>query len=107
MSKDEQQKRDGFVLLGDVAGTVEWPGGRGLPPRPATLQARHHFSTLRQVNQLIEASEADADMGFMARLLAPLLAAAHEPKNPASVRPAQWAVHALRDGQRRGKAALR
>ena len=70
MSKDEQQKRDGFVLLGDVAGTVEWPGGRGLPPRPATLQARHHFSTLHQVNQLIEASEADADMGFMARLLA-------------------------------------
>ena len=70
MSKDEQQKRDGFVLLGDVAGTVEWPGGRGLPPRPATLQARHHFSTLHQVNQLIEASEADADMGFMPRLLA-------------------------------------
>ena len=70
MSKDEQQKRDGFVLLGDVAGTVEWPGGRGLRLRPATLQARHHFSTLHQVNQLIEASEADADMGFMARLLA-------------------------------------
>ena len=70
MSKDEQQKRDSFVPLGDVAGTVESPGGRGRPPRAATLQARHHFTTLHQVNQLIEASEADADMGFMARLLA-------------------------------------
>ena len=35
-----------------------------------TPQARHHFTTLHQVNQLIEASEAEPDIGFMARLLA-------------------------------------
>ena len=35
-----------------------------------SAQARHHFTTLRQVNQLIEASEAEPDLGFMARLLA-------------------------------------
>ena len=58
----------GFVPLSDVAGAVELPGGRALTP--AAPQARHHFTTLHQVNQLIEASEADADMGFMARLLA-------------------------------------
>ena len=58
----------GFVPLGDMAGAVELPGGRTLTP--AAPQARHHFTTLHQVNQLIEASEADADMGFMARLLA-------------------------------------
>ena len=58
----------GFVPLSDVAGAVELPGGRALTP--AAPQARHHFTTLRQVNQLIEASEADADLGFMARLLA-------------------------------------
>ena len=58
----------GFVPLGDMAGAVDLPGGRVLSP--ATPQARHHFTTLRQVNQLIEASEADADLGFMARLLA-------------------------------------
>ena len=58
----------GFVPLGDMAGAVELPDGRVLSP--ATPQARHHFTTLRQVNQLIEASEADADLGFMARLLA-------------------------------------
>ena len=64
------RKRDGFVPRGDVAGTVEWPGGRGLSPCAATPQARHHFTTLHQVNQLLEASAADADLGFMTRLLA-------------------------------------
>ena len=58
----------GFVPLSDVAGAVELPGGRALTP--AAPQARHHFTTLHQVNQLIKASEADADLGFMARLLA-------------------------------------
>ena len=68
MSKDDQQKRDGFIPLGDVAGAVELPGGRAL--KPAAPQARHHFTTLQQVNQLVEASEAEPDLGFMARLLA-------------------------------------
>ena len=30
----------------------------------------HHFTRLDQINQLVDASEADADLGFMARLLA-------------------------------------
>ena len=55
MSQDEQQHRGGFVPIGEPAGTP---------------QARHHFTTLHQVNQLIEASEAEPDIGFMARLLA-------------------------------------
>ena len=58
----------GFVPIGDVVAGVELPDGRALTP--AAPQARHHFTTLRQVNELIEASEADADLGFMARLLA-------------------------------------
>ena len=58
----------GFVPLGDMAGAVDLPGGRVLSP--ATPQARHHFTTLRQVDQLVEASEAEPDLGFMARLLA-------------------------------------
>ena len=33
-------------------------------------QARHHFTQADQVNQLVSASEADPDLGFMARLLA-------------------------------------
>ena len=67
MSTDDQQKRGGLVPIGAVA--VRWPGieGRG---RAMSAPARHHFTTLRQVNQLIEASEAEPDLGFMARLLA-------------------------------------
>ena len=37
--------------------------------RDASPQARHHFTQADQVNQLVSASEADADLGFMARLL--------------------------------------
>ena len=33
-------------------------------------QARHHFTQTDQVNQLVSASEADPDLGFMARLMA-------------------------------------
>ena len=54
--------------LGDVVAGVELPDGRTLTP--AAPQARHHFTTLRQVDQLIGASEAEPDLGFMARLLA-------------------------------------
>ena len=62
-----EQKRGGLVPIGKVA--VRLPGieGRG---RAMSARARHHFTTLRQVTQLIEASEAEPDLGFMARLLA-------------------------------------
>ena len=65
-----ERKRDGFVALGDVAGAVELPGGRSLVPPAPTPQARHHFTHLDQVAQLVGARDADADVGFMARLLA-------------------------------------
>ena len=38
--------------------------------REASPQALHHFTQVDQVNQLVGASEADPDLGFMARLLA-------------------------------------
>ena len=61
------RKRDGFVPIGDMVGAVKLPDGRALTP--ATPQARHHFTQLDQVTQLVEASETDADLGFMARLM--------------------------------------
>ena len=64
------RKRDGFVPLGDVAEAVELPGDRALTHRAAAPQARRHFTRLDQVTQLVGASEADADPGFMARMLA-------------------------------------
>ena len=38
--------------------------------RKASPQARHHFTRADQVNQLVGASEADPDRGFMARMMA-------------------------------------
>ena len=38
--------------------------------REATPQARHSFTVADQVDRLVRASEADPDMGFMARLMA-------------------------------------
>ena len=37
--------------------------------RDASPQALHHFTQADQVNQLVGASEADPDLGFMARLM--------------------------------------
>ena len=64
------RKRDGFVPIGDVAAGGELPGGLVLTHHAATPQARPHFTQLDQVTQLVGASEADADLGFMARMLA-------------------------------------
>ena len=68
----------GFVPIADVAGTLPGvvPSGRAM-----SAQTRHHFTTLRQVNQLIEASEAAPDLGFMARLLALCSLPRTNPKN--------------------------
>ena len=38
--------------------------------REATPQSLHHFTRFDQVNQLVRASEADPDLGFMARTMA-------------------------------------
>ena len=68
MSTDEQQKRGGFVPVGDLA--IDLPGIE-VPARHSRRgQARHHFTQLDQVTQLVAAREADAEIGFMARLLA-------------------------------------
>ena len=64
------RKRDGFVPLGDVTEAVALPGDRALTHCGAAPQALRHFTRLDQVDQLVGASDADADLGFIARLLA-------------------------------------
>ena len=66
--KRKLQKRAGFVSVGDLA--LDLPGGLVSARRERAPQALHHFTQLDQVTQLVGASEADADLGFMARLLA-------------------------------------
>ena len=51
-----------------MPGAVELPGDHVLTQRAAP--ARRRFTKLDQVTQLVRASEADAELGYMARLLA-------------------------------------
>ena len=62
-----ERKRDGLVPAAEVLSGLPGPV-QAL--RETSPQARHHFTQADQVNQLVGASEADADLGFMARLLA-------------------------------------
>ena len=62
-----QRKRDGLVPIGEAFGGL---GGPVKAIRDASPQALHHYTRFDQVNQLVTASEADPDLGFMARLLA-------------------------------------
>ena len=62
-----KRKRNGLVPIGEVCSGL---GGPVKEIREASPQALHHFTRFDQVNQLVGASEADPDLGFMARLLA-------------------------------------
>ena len=58
----------GLPPIGDISSDLDdGPLRKALQPTP---QARHHFTQADQVNQLVSASEADADLGFMARMMA-------------------------------------
>ena len=51
------------IPIGEALGGLDGPVKA---IRDASPQARHHFTRFDQVNQLVEASEADPDLGFMA-----------------------------------------
>ena len=61
-----QRKRDELVSFGAVFSVLDGKVKEALQPLP---QAKHHFTQADQVNQLVSASEADPDLGFMARML--------------------------------------
>ena len=62
-----QRKRGEFVPVREALSDL---GGPVNAIRKASPQALHHFTQADQVHQLVEASEADPDLGFMARLMA-------------------------------------
>ena len=62
-----QRKRGELVPIGDALSGM---GGPVKAIRDASLQARHHFTVADQVEQLVTASEADPERGFMARTMA-------------------------------------
>ena len=62
-----QRKKNSLVPIGEA---ISGLGGPVKALREASPQAVHHFTQADQVNQLVGASEADPDLGFMARLMA-------------------------------------
>ena len=61
-----QSKRGELVPVAEVLSGLDGPVAA---IRDASPQALHHFTRFDQVNQLVSASEAAPDLGFMARLL--------------------------------------
>ena len=61
------RQRGELVPIGDALSGMSGPVKL---IRDATPQALHHFTRFDQVNQLVSASEADPDRGFMARTMA-------------------------------------
>ncbi len=61
-----QSKRDGLVPIGEAFGDLP---GQVQALREASPQALHHFTLADQVHQLVGASEADPNLGFMARMI--------------------------------------
>ena len=61
------RQRGELVSVGDALSGMDGPVN---PHRDVSPQARHHFTQADQVNQLVGASEATPDLGFMARMMA-------------------------------------
>ena len=62
-----QRQRGSLVPVAEVVSGLDGPVAA---LRDASPQALHHFTRFDQVNQLVSASEADPDRGFMARTMA-------------------------------------
>ena len=62
-----QRKRDGLVPIGEAFSGL---GGSVKALREAAPPTRRGFTVADQVDQLVSASEADPDLGFMARMMA-------------------------------------
>ena len=60
-----QRQRGELVPIGEAFSGLD--AGPLQAIRDATPQAQHHFTQADQVNQLVGASEADPERGFMAR----------------------------------------
>ena len=97
-----QSKRDELVPVAEV---VSGLGGPVAAIRDTSPQALHHFTLADQVDQLVSASEAEPDLGFMARLLALCVVAAAP--GTASVQATERPVQVDLESDRRVQATLR
>ena len=75
-------KRGSLVPVAEVVSGLNGPVKA---IRDASPQALHHFTQADQVNQLVSASEADPERGFMARTMALCFPAPYQPRLMAGV----------------------
>ena len=61
-----QRQRGELVPIAEALADL---GGPVKAIRDASPQGQRHFTQADQVNQLVSASEADPDLGFMARMM--------------------------------------
>ena len=87
-----QRQRGELVPIGDALADLDGPVKT---LREASPQALHHFTQADQVNQLVSASEADANLGFMARLMALCSLPRTQPRPPQRIQACQRSLHAL------------
>ena len=87
-----QRKRGELVPIGDALADLDGPVKE---LREISPQAMHHYTCFDQVNQLIEAREADADLGFNGAAAGAVLPAPHQPRRPDPVQARQRPLHAL------------
>ena len=99
-----QRKRDGLIPVAEVLSDLNGPVAA---IRDTSPQARHHFTQADQVNQLVGASEADADLGFMARTMALCSLPRTNPGNQYQYKRGEWSVQVDLESDRRVQAALR
>ena len=76
-----QRQRGELVPIGDALADL---GGPVQALRETPLPARRGFTVADQVNQLVGASEADPDLGFMGSHDGAVLAAPEQPRQPPS-----------------------
>ena len=89
-----QRQRNELVPIGDALADL---GGPVKAIRDASPQSRHHFTQADQVNHLVTASEADPDLGFMARTMALCSLPRTNPRQPPSIQAIERPLHALHD----------
>ena len=99
-----QRQRGELVPIGDALSDM---GGPVQALRETPPPARRGFTVADQVDQLVTASEADADLGFMARMMALCSLPPHQPRQPAPVQAGQRSLHARHDRRGQQQAPLR
>ena len=98
------RQRGELVPISEVFSSLDGPVKE---IRDATPQARHSFTVADQVDQWVTASEADADLGFMARMMVLCSLPRTNPGNRTQYKRVNGPLQAHHVGHRGSQAPLR